>query len=107
MTIPSQHRDKGTNDPDRIARRSSRRGGGYWARATSTPAGLREALDELAEAFPVDDVSPAPWVVERGPITWMIREGTGGAQIGNFILEADARYVAEARNRAALQGADR
>lgn len=73
-----------------------------WAPSTS-PEPLREALDALADAFPVVDVSPGPWVVERGAIAWMVREGPRGAQIGNFILEADARFVADCRNRAALQ----
>lgn len=59
---------------------------------------MREALDELAEAFPVDEISDAPWVVEHGSIAWMIREGEGGPQVGNFILEADARWVAAQRN---------
>ena len=59
---------------------------------------MREALDELAEAFPVDEISDAPWVVERGSIAWMIREGDNGPQVGNFIIEADARWVAAARN---------
>ncbi|MCC7372594.1 MAG: hypothetical protein IT306_29540 [Chloroflexi bacterium] len=72
--------------------------------ATERPD-LEAALDELAEAFPVDEVSDAPWVAERGSIVWMVREGAGGPQIGNFILEADARWVADARNRAALTGA--
>lgn len=64
--------------------------------APTTP--MREALDELAEASPVDEISDAPWIVERGSITWMIREGEGGPQVGNFILEADARWVAGQRN---------
>ena len=59
---------------------------------------MRDALDSLAEAFPADEISDAPWVVERGSIAWMIREGEHGPQVGNFILEADARWVAAARN---------
>ena len=62
-----------------------------------TPDALREALDALRAEFPVDDVSPGPWVVEQGSIAWKVREGPGGPQIGNFILEADARFAAAAR----------
>lgn len=71
---------------------------------------MRRALDALAAAFPVEDVSDAPWVVERGSIAWMVREGEHGPQVGNFILEADARWVAAVRNGAAaspLDAADR
>lgn len=49
----------------------------------------------------MDEISDAPWIVERGSIAWMIREGENGPQVGNCILEADARWVAAARNAAA------
>lgn len=64
-------------------------------------AEMRRALDAIDAAFPVEDISEAPWVVERGSIAWMVREGDGGPQVGNFILEADARWVAAVRNAAA------
>lgn len=69
---------------------------------TDTPAPTtaepREALDEITEAFPVDEISDAPWIVVRGSITWMIQEGRDGPQVGNFTFKADARWVAAQRN---------
>lgn len=58
------------------------------------------AVDGIAHEVVVgpDSPSPGPWVVERGSIAWMVREGEGGPQIGNFILEEDARFVAALRS---------